>query len=78
MVKNSVLWKLKDSAGGRTRLENGALIKERLEALRGVIAGMLAIEVGLGSTTTAPFAEAAPCSVGGATPRACSARACVP
>ena len=47
MVKHIVLWKLKDSAGGRSRSENAAVIKERLEGLRGVIPGLLRIEVGI-------------------------------
>jgi hypothetical protein len=40
-------------------LENAALIKERLEALRGVIAAMLAIEVGLDFGATEQSADVA-------------------
>jgi hypothetical protein len=47
MVKHIVLWKLKETAGGRSRAENAALIKKVLEELRGVIPGLLEIEVGV-------------------------------
>ena len=46
MVKHIVLWKLKETAGGRTRTENAAFIKRELEALRGVVSGLIRIEVG--------------------------------
>ena len=46
MVKHIVLWKLKETAGGRTRTENAAFIKRELEALRGVVPGLIRIEVG--------------------------------
>jgi len=47
MVKHIVFWKLKESAHGNSRADNARLIKEKLEALRGVIPGLLRIEVGL-------------------------------
>ena len=47
MIKHIVFWKLKESANGYPREENARLIKEKLEALRGVIPGLLEIEVGL-------------------------------
>ena len=47
MVKHIVLWRLKDSALGRSKLENAKLVKEKLEALRGIIPGLLAAEVGI-------------------------------
>jgi quinol monooxygenase YgiN len=46
MVKHIVLWRLKEAAGGRTKAENAAFIKRELEALRGVVPGLLRIEVG--------------------------------
>jgi hypothetical protein len=47
MVKHIVFWKLKESAHGNGPEVNGRLIKEKLEALRGVIPGLLRIEVGV-------------------------------
>jgi hypothetical protein len=47
MIKHIVFWKLKDGAHGNSREVNARLIKEKLEALRGVIPGLLKIEVGV-------------------------------
>jgi quinol monooxygenase YgiN len=47
MVKHIVLWRLKETAHGNDKATNARLIKERLEALRGQIPGMIRIEVGL-------------------------------
>ena len=47
MIKHIVMWRLKDSAGGRDKAANARLIKEKLEALRGRIPGLLTVEVGL-------------------------------
>ncbi|HEX3698735.1 MAG TPA: Dabb family protein [Polyangia bacterium] len=47
MVKHIVLWRLKETAHGNDRPTNARLIKEKLEALRGQIPGMIRIEVGL-------------------------------
>ena len=52
MVKHIVLWRLKPEAHGRTAAENARAIKEKLEALRGRIPGLLAIEVGLDFSRT--------------------------
>lgn len=52
MIKHIVLWRLKESAHGNTKLENARLIKEKLEGLRGRIPGLLAIEVGIDTTAT--------------------------
>lgn len=46
MVKHIVMWRLKDSAHGNDKLTNARLIKQKLEALRGQIPGLLRIEVG--------------------------------
>ena len=40
MVKHIVLWNLKDTAEGKTKEENAAIIKEGLEALVGQIDGL--------------------------------------
>ncbi|MDA1373098.1 MAG: Dabb family protein [Proteobacteria bacterium] len=47
MIKHIVLWRLKDAAEGRSKIENANLIKSKLEALFGIIPGLLRIEVGL-------------------------------
>ncbi len=47
MVKHIVAWRLKPEAHGCTAGENARAIKEKLEALRGRIPGMLKMEVGL-------------------------------
>ena len=46
MVKHIVLWKLKDEAEGNDKDTNMRIIKERLEALVGVVPGLLKLEVG--------------------------------
>lgn len=52
MVKHIVFWKLKAEAHGRSAAENARAIKEKLEALRGRIPGLLTIEVGLDFSRT--------------------------
>ena len=47
MIKHIVLWRLKESAGGRDKAANARLIKEKLEALNGQIPGLIRLEVGL-------------------------------
>ncbi len=47
MVKHIVLWKLKESAEGRTKQQNAALLKQELEALKEKIPVIDHIEVGI-------------------------------
>jgi len=47
VVKHIVLWRLKPEAHGRPAADNARAIKEKLEALRGRIPGMLHLEVGI-------------------------------
>jgi len=47
MVKHIVFWKLKDEANGMSKSENAQAIKEKLEALKGQIPGLIEIEVGI-------------------------------
>lgn len=47
MVKHIVMWKLKPQAEGADALTNARKMKADLEALRGRIPGMKALEVGL-------------------------------
>ena len=46
MIKHIVMWRLHDQALGRTKSQNVQLIKEKLEALEDVSAGILKVEVG--------------------------------
>ena len=48
MIVHIVMWKLKQEASGRTKEENALLIKAGLEALNGVIDGLIDIEAGIG------------------------------
>ena len=52
MIKHIVIWTLKDSAGGRDKAANAQLLKEKLEALRNSISGMIKLEVGLDFSRT--------------------------
>jgi len=47
MVKHIVMWTLKESAQGRSKVENARMMKEKLEALVGVVPGLLRAEVGI-------------------------------
>ena len=47
MIKHLVLWKLKEKAEGKTREENALELKTALENLRGKVAEIQALEVGL-------------------------------
>ena len=47
MFKHIVLWKLKETANGKSREENARLMKERLEELANMVDGLRHLEVGL-------------------------------
>jgi hypothetical protein len=47
MIKHIVLWKLKENADGKTRQENALELKAALESLKGKVAEIHALEVGL-------------------------------
>lgn len=47
MIKHLVFWKLKDNPHGLSKQECMAVIQKRMHALRGEIAGLLAIEIGM-------------------------------
>ena len=47
MIKHIVAWRLKESALGQDKAGNARVMKEKLEALRGRIPGLLHLEVGL-------------------------------
>lgn len=41
------MWKLKETAEGATRAQNALKLKEKLEACRGIVPGILHLEVGI-------------------------------
>lgn len=47
MIRHIVMWKLKEVAQGASRAENAVKLKERLEACRDIVPGILRLEVGL-------------------------------
>lgn len=53
MIKHIVMWRLKDTADGRSKQSNALMIKQKLEALQGKIPGLLKIEVGNDISLTA-------------------------
>jgi hypothetical protein len=55
MIKHLMLWRLKENAGGRSKSENAMMIKEKLEARRGVVPGLLKAEVGIDIGPTPEF-----------------------
>ena len=57
MVKHIVMWRLKDAAHGNTPQVNARLIKEKLEALRSRISGLVCIEVGIDFSRTDSSAD---------------------
>jgi hypothetical protein len=59
MVKHIVMWTLRESADGRTAADNALEMKSRLEALRGLVDGMLLLEVGVDFSRTPSSADVA-------------------
>lgn len=57
MIKHIVFWRLKPSALGNDAATNASLLKQRLEALRGRIAGMRLLEVGIDFSRTEQSAD---------------------
>jgi hypothetical protein len=57
MVKHIVMWRLKDTAHGNSAEVNARLIKEKLEALRSRISGLVSIEVGIDFSRTDSSAD---------------------
>lgn len=52
LIKHIVMWKLKDSAEGRDRLENAKIMKSSLEDLKNKIEQIKYIEVGININQT--------------------------
>jgi hypothetical protein len=57
MIRHIVMWRLQEQAHGNDRATNARLIREKLEALRGRIPGLLAIEVGTDFSATEQSAD---------------------
>ena len=57
MVRYSVMWKFKPS-DGRTPKETGEDVKERYESLKGLIPGLIDIEVGVNRNDSATTYDA--------------------
>ncbi len=57
MIKHIVIWKLKETAHGKSKQENALIIKDKLETLNGKIPGMLKIEVGIDFSKTESSAD---------------------
>lgn len=47
MLKHVVMWKLKETAEGKTKAENAQFMKKHLEALWGVVPELKSVEVGI-------------------------------
>lgn len=52
MIKHIVMWKFKESAEGRTKLENMELVKSRLYALVDVVPEIKKMEIGFDFSQT--------------------------
>ncbi len=57
MIKHIVMWRLHEHAEGNDKMNNAKLVKEKLEALRGRIPGMLKLEVGIDFSGTDTSAD---------------------
>ncbi|HEY0710618.1 MAG TPA: Dabb family protein [Polyangia bacterium] len=57
MIRHIVMFKLKDHAHGNPKAENIRIIKAQLEALRGVIPGLLRMDVGVDFSATETSAD---------------------
>ena len=62
MVRHIVMWTLKEEVEGRTAAENGAKMKEILEALQGRIEGLRHIEVSVDIVAADPECHVVLCS----------------
>jgi alanine racemase len=47
VIRHIVMWKLKEQAEGASRAENALKLKEKLEACRDIVPGILHMEVGI-------------------------------
>jgi stress responsive alpha/beta barrel protein len=47
VIRHIVMWKLKEHAEGASRAENALKLKDKLEGCRGIVPGILKLEVGI-------------------------------
>lgn len=52
MLKHIVMWRFREGAEGKSRIEHARWMKERLEALRGVVPQIRELEVGVNETVS--------------------------
>jgi stress responsive alpha/beta barrel protein len=57
MIRHIVMFRLKDQAHGNSKAQNITIIKAKLEALRGVIPGLLRLDVGVDFSATDTSAD---------------------
>ena len=57
MINHTVMCRLQETAHGNGKAKNALLIKEKLEALRGRIPGLLKIEIGVDFSATADSSD---------------------
>jgi heme-degrading monooxygenase HmoA len=57
VITHIVMWRLKEAANVHDKTANARLIREKLEALRGKIPGLLQLEAGLDFSATAASAD---------------------
>lgn len=57
MIRHIVMWRLQEQAHGNDQATNARLIRDTLEALRGRIPGLLALEVGIDFSATEQSAD---------------------
>src|SRR4051812_42943731 len=57
MFKHIVMWRLHETADGRSRADNARLIKERFEELANMLDGLLRLEVGIDVLRTPDSAD---------------------
>jgi len=57
MIKHIVTLRLKDQAHGNSKAENARIIKEKVEALKDVVPGILLMEVGIDFSKTDQSAD---------------------
>ena len=62
MYKHIVMWKLKESAMGKSREENALMIKSELEKLPSLIPQISSYEVGINVSNTSSACDIALCS----------------
>lgn len=58
MLKHIVMWRFKEGAAGKSRVEHAQYMKEHLEALVGVVPEIISMEVGVNNNPSATAYDA--------------------